>query len=108
MTSSLKFFKVALFLLSSLVTEINDEELKTTKDLDKKCEICIKYKRTKSQAIVGFPLIETFNETMAGDRKEWSHDKKIWLPHLVTRYKVFIVFLPLVLLLIFKKIFSVG
>ena len=39
--------------------EINDEELKShIKDLDEKCEICIKYKRTKQQPVVGFPLLK--------------------------------------------------
>ena len=72
--------------------EINDEELKSyIKGLDEKCEICIKYKRTKQQPVVGFPLAKTFNETMAMDLKEWSHDKKIWLLHMVdhaTKYSV--------------------
>ena len=57
--------------------EINYEELKSyIKGLDEKCEIWIKYKRTKLQPVVGFPLAKTFNETMAMDLKEWSHDKK--------------------------------
>ena len=52
--------------------EINDEVLKShIKDLDKKCEICIKYKETKLQPVVSFPL-----ETMVMYLKEWSHDKK--------------------------------
>ena len=58
--------------------EINDEELKSyIKDLDEKCDICIKYKKTKPRLVVGFPLAKIFNETMAMDLKEWSHDKKI-------------------------------
>ena len=57
--------------------EINDEELKShIKDLDEKCDICIKYKKTKLQPVVGFPLAKTFHETMAMDLKEWFHDKK--------------------------------
>ena len=57
--------------------EINDEELKShIKDLDEKCDICIKYKKTKRQPVVGFPLAKTFNETMAMDLKEWFRDKK--------------------------------
>ena len=65
-------------LLSLLLDcEINDEELKShIKDLDEKCEICIKYKRTKPRPVVGFPLAKAFNETMAMDLTEWSHDKK--------------------------------
>ena len=60
----------------------NDEELKShKKDLDEKCELCIKYKRTKQQQVVGFPLSNTFNETMAMNLKEWSHDKKIFSSH---------------------------
>ena len=48
--------------------EINDEELKShIKDLDEKCDICIKYKKTKPRPVVGFPLAKTFNETMAMD-----------------------------------------
>ena len=57
--------------------EINDEELKShIKDLDEKCEICIKYKRTKPRPVVGFLLAKTFNETMVMDLTEWSYDKK--------------------------------
>ena len=57
--------------------EINDELKSRIKDLDEKCDICIKCKKTKPRLVVGFPLAKIFNETMAMDLKEWSHDKKI-------------------------------
>ena len=38
-------------------------------DKDKKYEICIKYKKTKPQQVVGFALAKTFSETMAMDLK---------------------------------------
>ena len=54
---------------------MNDEKLDSQKkDLDEKCKICIKYKRTKPRPVVGFPLAKTFNETMDIDLKEWSND----------------------------------
>ena len=54
---------------------MNNEKLDSQKkDLDEKCNICIKYKRTKPRPVVGFPLAETFHEKMDIDLKEWSHD----------------------------------
>ena len=90
--------------------EINDQELKShIKDLDESCEICVKYKKTKPRPIVGFPLAETFNETIAMDLKEWSHEKKIWLLHMIdhcTRYSVSCVITSKKKELIVKKIFQ--
>ena len=72
--------------------EINDEGLKShIKDLDEKCEICNKHKRTKPQPAVGFPLAKAFNENIAIDHKAWSHNKKIRLLYMLvhaTRYSV--------------------
>ena len=51
----------------------------------------MKYKKTKPQPIVGFPLTKTFNEVLAIDLKEWSHYKKIWFLHItdhVSRYSL--------------------
>ena len=91
--------------------EINDKELKShIKDLDEKCEICIKYKRTKPRPVVGFPLAKAFNETMAMDLTEWSHDKKIWLLHMIdhaARYSVSCVITSKKKELIVKIFFSV-
>ena len=70
--------------------------------------ICIKHKRTKLRPVVGFPLAKTFNETMAMDLKECSHDKKIWLFHVidhVARYSVSCVITSKKKELIVKKIF---
>ena len=48
--------------------EIVDEELISfIKELDTKCEICLKYKKSKPRPIVGFPLAKSFNETIAMD-----------------------------------------
>ena len=72
--------------------EIKDEEVKShIKDLDEKCKVCIKYKKTKPQPVVDFPLAKTCNETMAMDLEEWPHDKNIWLLRIkghATRYSV--------------------
>ena len=71
---------------------INDEEIKShIISLDEKCDICIKYKKTKPRPVVGFPMAKNFNETIAMDLKEWCHNKKIWLLHIIdhaTRYSV--------------------
>ena len=40
------------------------------KGLDDKCSICLKYKKPKSRAVVGFSLAHNFNETVAIDVKQ--------------------------------------
>ena len=40
------------------------------KGLDDKCSICLKYKKPKSRAVVGFSLARDFNETVAMDVKQ--------------------------------------
>ena len=41
------------------------------KDLDKSCEICMRYKRPSSRPVVEFSLAHGFNETVAIDLKQW-------------------------------------
>ena len=45
------------------------DSLDMVKDLDKSCEICMRYKRPSSRPVVGFSL--TFNETVAMDLKQF-------------------------------------
>ena len=89
---------------------INDEEIKShIISLDEKCDICIKYKKTKPRPVVGFPMAKNFNETIAMDLKEWCHNKKIWLLHIIdhaTRYSVSCVISSKKKELIIKKIFK--
>ena len=90
--------------------EIVDEELISfIKELDTKCEICLKYKKSKLQPIVRFPLAKSFNETIAMDLKEWSNSKKIWFLHIIdhaTRYSVSSVIRSKKKEVIVKKIFQ--
>lgn len=90
--------------------EIVDEELISfIKELDTKCEICLKYKKSKPRPIVGFPLAKSFNETIAMDLKEWSNNKKIWFLHIIdhaTRYSVSSVIRSKKKEVIVKKIFQ--
>ena len=47
---------------------ISDKDLlDMIKDLDKSCEICMRYKRPSSRPVVGFSLAHDFNETLAMD-----------------------------------------
>ena len=47
---------------------ISDKDLlDMVKDLDKSCEICMRYKRPSSRPVVGFSLAHDFNETLAMD-----------------------------------------
>ena len=47
---------------------ISDKDLLDMfKDLDKSCEICMRYKRPSSRPVVGFSLAHDFNETLAMD-----------------------------------------
>ena len=45
--------------------------LDMVKDLDKSCEICMRYKRPSSRPVVEFSLAHGFNETVAIDLKHW-------------------------------------
>ena len=66
---------------------ISDKDLlDMVKDLDKGCEICMRYKRPSSRPVVVFSLANDFNETVAMDLKQfWS----VYILHMVdhaTRY----------------------
>ena len=51
---------------------ISDKDLlDMVKDLDKSCEICMRYKRRSSRPVVEFSLAHGFNETVAIDLKHW-------------------------------------
>ena len=52
---------------------ISDKDLlDMVKDLDKSCEICMRYKRPSSRPVVGFSLAHDFNETVATHLKTIS------------------------------------
>ena len=66
---------------------ISDKDLlDMVKDLDKSCEICMRYKRPSLRPVVGFSLAHDFNETVAMDLKQfWG----VYIMHMVdhaTRY----------------------
>ena len=50
------------------------------KDLDKSCEICMRYKRPSSRPVVGFSLAHDFNETVAMDLKQF---RGVYILHIV-------------------------
>ena len=66
---------------------ISDKDLlDMVKDLDKSCEICMRYKRPSSRPVVGFSLSHDFNETVAMDLKQF---RGVYILHMVdhaTRY----------------------
>ena len=66
---------------------ISDKDLlNMVKDLDKSCEICMRYKRPSSRPVVGFSLAHEFNETVAMDLKKF---RGVYILHMVdnaTRY----------------------
>ena len=60
--------------------------LDMVKDLDKSCEICMRYKRPSSRPVLGFSLSHDFNETVAMDLKQF---RGVYILHMVdhaTRY----------------------
>ena len=66
---------------------ISDKDLLDMfKDLDKSCEICMRYKRPSSRPVLGFSLAHDFNETVAMDLKQF---RGVYILHMVdhaTRY----------------------
>ena len=66
---------------------ISDKDLlDMVKDLDKSCEICMRYKRPSSRPVVGFSLSHDFKETVAMDLKQF---RGVYILHMVdhaTRY----------------------
>ena len=60
---------------------ISDKDLlDMVKDLDKSCEICMRYKRPSSRPVVGFSLAHNSNETVAMDLKQfWG----VYILHMV-------------------------
>ena len=52
-------------------------------ELDNKFAIWIKHTKTKTRSVVALPLTKTLHEILAIHLKEWSHDKKIWLLHII-------------------------
>ena len=60
---------------------ISDKDLlDMVKDLDKSCEICMRYKRPSSRPVVGFSLAHDFNETVAMDLKQF---RGVYILHIV-------------------------
>ena len=56
------------------------------KELDEKCDICLRYKKPKSRPVVGFSLAHDFNETVAMDLKPF---RNVYIFHMIdhaTRY----------------------
>ena len=52
---------------------ISDKDLlDMVKDLDKSCEICMRYKRPSSRPVVEFSVAHGFNETVAINLKHWA------------------------------------
>ena len=69
---------------------VTDKEIKSLIfDFDKKCEICIIYKKSKPLPAVAFPLAKTFNETTATDLEEWSHNKTVLLLHMIDHATIY-------------------
>ena len=78
-------------------------------ELDNKFAIWIKHTKTKTRSVVALPLTKTLHEILAIHLKEWSHDKKIWLLHIIdhaTKYSVSYVALSKKKDIIVKKIFK--
>lgn len=78
--------------LKSLLKDAKIEDEILNKELDKldgSCQFCEKYKRKKPTPVVALPLARRFNETVAMDLKQYSHNPNIWFLHLIdhfTRY----------------------
>ena len=59
--------------LISLLKDANvddNELIAMISDVSDNCEICFKYKNSRPRAILGFPLVKHFNETVALDSKK--------------------------------------
>ena len=50
---------------------LDEDLLDMVKDLDRSCEICMKYKRPSSRPVVGFSLARDFNETVVMDIEQF-------------------------------------
>ena len=75
--------------IKALLTDANihdDEIINQLEILDTTCDTCLKYKKKKPKPIVGLPLAKTFNETVAMDLKEWSHQPTIWFLHMIDHF----------------------
>ena len=75
--------------LISLIEDsgVEDQELMNViRELTSKCEICLRYKKSKARPVVGFPLAKYFNEVVAVDIKEINGYKVLHMIDHATRY----------------------
>ena len=68
---------------------VNDEGLNNIKNMNLKCDICMRYRKAKPKPIVAFPFARSFNETITMALEFWPDSPKVWflliIDH-VTRY----------------------
>ena len=56
-----------LITLQRNVGSDDDELFNVIKDLERSCEVCIRYRRSNPRPVVGLPMAQVFNECVAMD-----------------------------------------
>ena len=60
----------------------DDELFNVIKDLERSCEVCIRYRRSNPRPVVALPMVQVFNECVAMDLKE-LRGSGVWILHVI-------------------------